>query len=37
MTLDKSANKRVAVNGLPITRIGELMGVVTTVFFRRTK
>lgn len=33
MTLDKSANKRVAVNGLPITRIGELMGVVTTVFF----
>ena len=33
MTLDKAANKRVAVNGLPISRIGELMGVITTVFF----
>ncbi len=31
--LDKECPKRVAVNGLPISRIGELMGVVSTVFF----
>ncbi len=31
--LDKTENKRVAVNSLPITRMGELMGVVSTVFF----
>lgn len=33
IVLDKSVNKRVAVNGMPITRIGELMGVITTVLF----
>ena len=31
--LDRNENKRVAVNSLPITRMGELMGVVATVFF----
>ncbi len=31
--LDRTENKRVAVNSLPITRMGELMGVVSTVFF----
>ena len=31
--LDKSENKRVAINSLPISRMGELMGVVSTVFF----
>lgn len=33
MVIDKSANKRIALNGMPITKIGELMGVVGTVFF----
>ncbi len=33
IVLDKAENKRVAVNSLPITRMGELMGVVSTVFF----
>ena len=33
IVLDNSANKRVAINGMPITRIGELMGVITTVLF----
>lgn len=31
--IDKADNKRVAINGLPITRMGELMGVVAIVFF----
>lgn len=31
--LDKSENKRIAVNKLPISRMGELMGIVPTVFF----
>ena len=33
IVLDTETNKRVAVNGMPITRIGELMGVITTVLF----
>lgn len=33
IVLDKEVNKRVAVNGMPITRIGELMGQLTTVLF----
>ncbi|MCL2676116.1 MAG: DNA replication/repair protein RecF [Firmicutes bacterium] len=31
--LDKAANKRIAVNRLPITRMGELMGVIVAVYF----
>ncbi|MCL2556820.1 MAG: DNA replication/repair protein RecF [Firmicutes bacterium] len=31
--LDKSANKRIAVNGLPISKMGELMGIIRVVFF----
>jgi len=31
--ISKNENKRVAVNGMPVTRLGELMGVVGTVFF----
>lgn len=31
--LSRDSNKRVAVGGMPISRIGELMGVVPTVFF----
>ncbi|MCL2061492.1 MAG: DNA replication/repair protein RecF [Firmicutes bacterium] len=31
--LSKTENKRVAVNGMPVSRLGELMGVITTVFF----
>lgn len=31
--LDRSENKRVAVNGMPISRMGELMGVVAAVYF----
>jgi len=31
--LSRSENKRIAVNGLPISRIGELMGAVNCVFF----
>ena len=33
IVLDRDAVKRVSVNGMPISRIGELMGVVSTVFF----
>lgn len=33
IALSKDAGKRIAVNGMPISRIGELMGVVSTVFF----
>lgn len=33
IVLDSAVNKRVAINGMPITRIGELMGVITTVLF----
>ena len=33
IVLDTETNKRVAVNGMSITRIGELMGVITTVLF----
>ena len=31
--LDRTENKRVAINGMPITRMGELMGVVAAVYF----
>ncbi|GHV01098.1 DNA replication and repair protein RecF [Clostridia bacterium] len=31
--LSKSENKRIAVNSLPISRIGELMGAINCVFF----
>ncbi len=31
--LDRTENKRVAVNGMPISRMGELMGVVAAVYF----
>ncbi len=31
--LDKALNKTVSINKLPITRMGELMGVIPTVFF----
>ena len=31
--LDRTQNKRVAVNGMPILRMGELMGVVAAVYF----
>lgn len=33
IVISKSENKRVAINSMPISRIGELMGVVSTVFF----
>lgn len=33
IVLDKTQNKRIAINGLPVTRIGQLMGVLQTVFF----
>ncbi len=33
IVLSRDSNKRVAVGGLPISRIGELMGVLPTVFF----
>ena len=33
MRLSKAENKRIALNGLPISRIGELMGAVNGVFF----
>jgi DNA replication and repair protein RecF len=33
IVVSKSENKRVAINGLPVSKIGELMGVVATVFF----
>lgn len=31
--LDKQENKRVAINQMPVSKMGELMGVVSTVFF----
>lgn len=31
--LDKNTNKKIAIRGMPITKIGELMGVVGVVFF----
>lgn len=31
--LDRTENKRVAINGMPISRMGELMGVVAAVYF----
>jgi len=33
LAIDKTAKKRVAINGLPILRLGELMGVLPSVFF----
>lgn len=33
IVLSHDSNKRVAVGGLPVSRIGELMGIVPTVFF----
>jgi DNA replication and repair protein RecF len=33
IVLDRTENKRVAINRLPISRMGELMGVAATVFF----
>jgi len=35
--LSKSEKKRVLVNGMPVSRMGELMGVVATVFFSPTE
>ena len=31
--LDRTENKRVAVNGMPLSKLGELMGVVAAVYF----
>ncbi len=33
IVIDKDENKRVAVNGLPVSKMGELMGNLSTVFF----
>lgn len=33
IVIDKTENKRIAINGMPISRMGELMGVVAGVFF----
>lgn len=33
IVISKHENKRIAINNMPISRIGELMGVVSTVFF----
>ncbi len=33
ITIDRLTPKKVFINGMPISRIGELMGVVSTVFF----
>lgn len=33
IVVDKAANKRIAINGMPIARMGELMGVIATVLF----
>ncbi|MCL2370202.1 MAG: DNA replication/repair protein RecF [Firmicutes bacterium] len=33
LIIDKTVKKRVAINGLPILRLGELMGVLPSVFF----
>ena len=35
--ISKNENKRVLVNGIPVSRIGELMGAVATVFFSPTE
>ena len=35
--LSRSENKRVLINGMPASRLGELMGVVATVFFSPTE
>ena len=36
VTIKLDKEKRVAVNGLPLSRIGELMGVLKTVLFSLT-
>lgn len=33
IVLDKRENKRVAINGAPVSKLGELMGVIMTVLF----
>ncbi|MBR2970346.1 MAG: DNA replication/repair protein RecF [Clostridia bacterium] len=33
IVLDKDRGKQITINGMPISRMGELMGVVSTVFF----
>lgn len=33
ITVDRAAGKAVSVNGMPVSRLGELMGVVATVMF----
>jgi len=33
LIIDKAVKKRVAINGLPILKLGELMGVLPSVFF----
>ena len=33
IVLDKDKGKQITINGMPISRMGELMGVVSTVFF----
>ena len=35
--LSKLDNKRVSINGMPISKLGELMGAVSTVFFSPTE
>jgi len=33
IVIDREENKRVAINGLPVSKMGELMGNLSTVFF----
>jgi len=33
IVISRNENKRITINGLPISKIGELMGVINTVFF----
>jgi len=33
IVISKHENKRILINGMPVSKIGELMGVVNTVFF----
>jgi len=33
IVLDKAANKKISINGLPISKMGELMGIIRVVFF----
>ena len=33
ISIDKLGKKRITIDGLPITRMGELMGVINVVFF----